>query len=155
MNCSLPDSSVYGILQARILEWVAISFSRGSYQTRDWTWVSCIVDGCFIIWVTREVNVPLVSLIFLKTSLVFPSLLFSSIFCTDLWGRLSYLSLLFFWTLHSPGSIFPFFLLSFTFLLFTAICQASSDSHFAFFAFLFHGDGLDPCLLYNVTNLHR
>ena len=37
-------------------------------------------------------------------------------------------------------------------LLFTAICKASPDSHFAF-AFLFHRDGLDPCLLYNVTNL--
>ena len=36
-------------------------------------------------------------------------------------------------------------------LLFTAICKASSDSHFAFFAFLFLGDGLDHCLLYNVN----
>ena len=40
--------------------------------------------------------------------------------------------------------------LLFTSLLFTAICKASSDSHFAFFAFLFRGDGLDPCLLYSV-----
>ena len=39
-------------------------------------------------------------------------------------------------------------------LLFTAICKASSDSQFAFFAFLFVGDGLDACLLYSVTNLH-
>ena len=37
MNCSPPGSSVHGILQARILEWVAIPFSRGSSQTRDWT----------------------------------------------------------------------------------------------------------------------
>ena len=37
MDCSLPGSSVHGISQARILEWVAISFSRGSSQTRDWT----------------------------------------------------------------------------------------------------------------------
>ena len=44
--------------------------------------------------------------------------------------------------------------LLFTSLLFIAICKASSDSHFAFFAFLFHGDGLDPCLLYNVMNFH-
>ena len=43
--------------------------------------------------------------------------------------------------------------LVFTSLLFTAICKTSLDSHFAFFAFLFLGDGLDPCLLYNVTNL--
>ena len=41
MDCSLPDSSVYGILQARILEWVAIPFSRGSSRPRDRTQVSC------------------------------------------------------------------------------------------------------------------
>ena len=40
MDCSLPGSSVHGILQAKILEWVAISFSRGSSQPRDQTWVS-------------------------------------------------------------------------------------------------------------------
>ena len=44
--------------------------------------------------------------------------------------------------------------LLFTSLLFTAICKASSDNHFCCFAFLFHGDGLDPCLLYNVMHLH-
>ena len=42
MDCSLPGSSVHGIFQARILEWVAISSSRGSSWPRDWTWVSCI-----------------------------------------------------------------------------------------------------------------
>ena len=42
MDCNLPESSVYGILQASILEWVAISFSRGSSWPRDWTGVSCI-----------------------------------------------------------------------------------------------------------------
>ena len=42
IDCSLPDSSVVGILQARILEWVAISFSRGSSWLRNWTQVSCI-----------------------------------------------------------------------------------------------------------------
>ena len=41
MYCTLPGSSVHGILLARILEWVAISFSRGSSQPKDWTWVSC------------------------------------------------------------------------------------------------------------------
>ena len=54
MDCSLPGSSVQGILQARILEWVAISSSRGSSWPRDWTWVSCIADGFFTIWTTRE-----------------------------------------------------------------------------------------------------
>ena len=42
VDCSLPDSSAHGILQARILEWVAISFSRGSSQPRDQTRVSHI-----------------------------------------------------------------------------------------------------------------
>ena len=53
-------------------------------------------------------NVPLASLISLKRSLVFPILLFSSISLLYSWGQLSYLSLLFFGTLHSNGSIFPF-----------------------------------------------
>ena len=44
MDCRLPGSSVHGIFQARVLEWVAISFSRGSSQPRDQTWVSHIVD---------------------------------------------------------------------------------------------------------------
>ena len=47
MDYSLPGFSIYGIFQARVLEWVAISFSRGSAQPRDWTLVSCIVDRCF------------------------------------------------------------------------------------------------------------
>ena len=50
MDCSLPGSSVLRIFQARILEWVAISFSRRSSRPRDWTWVSCIVGSCFTIW---------------------------------------------------------------------------------------------------------
>ena len=47
MDCSLPGFSVHGIFQARVLGWVVISFSRGSSQPRNQTWVSCIVDGCF------------------------------------------------------------------------------------------------------------
>ena len=42
MDCSPPGSSVHGILQARILDWLAISFSRGSSRPSDWTQVSCI-----------------------------------------------------------------------------------------------------------------
>ena len=42
MDCGLPDSSVHGIFQARILQWVAISHSRGSSQPRDQTLISCI-----------------------------------------------------------------------------------------------------------------
>ena len=48
MDCNLPGSSVYGFLQARILEWVAISFFKGSSQPRDQTCVSCIAGGFFI-----------------------------------------------------------------------------------------------------------
>ena len=55
MDCSLPRSSVHGIFQARVLEWVAIAFSRGSSQPRDRTWVSCIVGRRFTVWATREV----------------------------------------------------------------------------------------------------
>ena len=45
--CGLPGCSVHGILQASILEWVAISFSRGSSQPRDQTHISCIAGGFF------------------------------------------------------------------------------------------------------------
>ena len=51
---SLSGSFVHGILQARILEWVAISFSRGSSQPRDWTQVSWIAGRFFTIWATWE-----------------------------------------------------------------------------------------------------
>ena len=49
IDCSLPGSSVHGIFQAIVLEWVAISFSRGSSQPRAQTWVSCIIDKCFTV----------------------------------------------------------------------------------------------------------
>ena len=45
-----------GIFQAIVLEWIAISFSRGSFQPRDWTQVSLIVDRRFTVWATREVH---------------------------------------------------------------------------------------------------
>ena len=54
MDCSFPDSSVYRIFQARVLEWVGISFSRGSSQPRDRTRVSLIAGRCFTVWATRE-----------------------------------------------------------------------------------------------------
>ena len=50
MDCSPPGSSVHGIFQARILEWVAISFSRGLSWPRDWTWVSCTAGRLFTDW---------------------------------------------------------------------------------------------------------
>ena len=58
MDCSLPGSSVRGILQAIVLEWIAISFSfsSGSSRPRDGTQVSHIVDRHFTIWATRELE---------------------------------------------------------------------------------------------------
>ena len=54
MDCRLPVFSVHGILQARILEWIALPFSRESSQLRYWTRVSCIAGRFFTIWATRE-----------------------------------------------------------------------------------------------------
>ena len=54
MDCSPPSSSIHGILQARVLEWVAISFSRGSSRSRDQTQVSHIAGRCFNLCTTRE-----------------------------------------------------------------------------------------------------
>ena len=65
-------------------------------------------------------NVPLVSLIFLKRSLSFPFCCFPLFLCIDHWGKLSYLSLLFFGTLHSDAYIFPF-LLCFSLLFFSQL----------------------------------
>ena len=49
MDCSQPGSSVHGILQAGMLEWVAIPFSRGPSWPRDWAWVSCIAGRLFTV----------------------------------------------------------------------------------------------------------
>ena len=53
MDCSLPGFSVHGLFQSGTLEWVAISFSRGSSPPRDWTWISCIAGRFFTNWATR------------------------------------------------------------------------------------------------------
>ena len=52
-DCSQPGSSIHGIVQTTVLEWVAISFSRGSSQPRDQTWVSHIAGRLFTIWATK------------------------------------------------------------------------------------------------------
>ena len=57
MDCSLLGSSIHGIFQARILEWVAISFPRRSSRPRDWTWVFHIVRSSFTVWVSGEVHI--------------------------------------------------------------------------------------------------
>ena len=54
MDGNLPGSTVHGIFQARIPEWAAISFSKGSFHPRDRTQVSCIADRRFTVWATSE-----------------------------------------------------------------------------------------------------
>ena len=90
-----------------------------------------------------------------KRSLVFPICCFPLFLCIDGWGRLSYLSLLFFRTLHSNEYIFP---LPFASLLFTAICKASLDSHFTFLHFFFLGIVLIPVsctMLWTSVHVHQ
>ena len=58
MDCSPPDFSVHVILQARILECIAISFSRVSSRPRVWTWISHIAGRLFTDWATRENKSP-------------------------------------------------------------------------------------------------
>ena len=82
----------------------------------------------------------------------FPFCCFPLFLCIDCWGRLSYLSLLSFGTLHSDAYIFPF-LLCFLLLFFSQLFVSPFQTAILIFAFLFHGDGLDPWILYNVTNL--
>ena len=53
-NCSPPGSSVHGILQARVLERAATSFSRGFSWSRGWVWVFCLAGSFFTVWVTRQ-----------------------------------------------------------------------------------------------------
>ena len=59
LDCSPPGFSAHGILQARILEWIAVSFSRGSSQPRNRTQVSCIAGKFFTDWATWETRAQL------------------------------------------------------------------------------------------------
>ena len=56
LGCRQSGSSIHGLLQARIVKWVAAPFSRRSSQSRDWTQVSCIAGEFFTIWATREAH---------------------------------------------------------------------------------------------------
>ena len=87
MDCSPLGSPVHGISQARILEWIPISFSKESSWLRDWTWVFCIADRLFTIWAIREALQYTSSFlfVFLPPSLSHPSLSpFSSFFSSSL-----------------------------------------------------------------------
>ena len=64
MDCSPPSSSVLGIFQARGLEWIAISFFRGSSWSRDRTRISCIAGRHFTVWATGKAPVLILKLIY-------------------------------------------------------------------------------------------
>ena len=67
MDWSLPGSSVHGTLQARLSEWVAMPFSKGSSWPRDWIQVSCISGRFFTIWAPREAQLMILTCIYIKT----------------------------------------------------------------------------------------
>ena len=81
MDCSLSGSSVHGILQARMLEWVSIPFSRRSSQPRDQTQVSCIAAKFFTVWATRESPQRILKIIKCKKWLFVVNI------CTDLFSH--------------------------------------------------------------------
>ena len=72
IDCSPPGSSVHRIFQARILEQVAISFSRGSSQPRDWIWVCCIEGIFFTIWATRVALVSWLDYLYILILIFYP-----------------------------------------------------------------------------------
>ena len=81
VGCSPPGSSVHGILQARIQEWVAISYSRGSSQPRDRTHVFCIAGRFFLplhhLGRECEVSVEVCEVILFKSNWVLQQIVFS------------------------------------------------------------------------------
>ena len=78
MHCSLPGSSAHGIFQAGILEWVAISFSRGSSEPRNQTCVSCIVGG-FLYWPCPTSSTQMIQ----EKILASPHVKHFSVFCAE------------------------------------------------------------------------
>ena len=154
IDVSPPGSPVPGILQARTLEWVAISFSSAwKWKSESEVTQSCLtlsdpMDQVHTISVLYRAifawNVLLVSQIFLKISLVFPILLFSSISLH--WPlRKAFLSLLaILWNSAFRWVYLSISPLLFVSLLFTAICKASSGKHFAFLHFFSMGMILIP-----------
>ena len=108
MNCSSPGSSVHGISQAGILVWVAISFSRGSSQPRDWTvsHVSCIGRQILYHWATQEA--------FINQ--------FCYMWCLDM----SFFGLVF---LPLMGHIFPFLCVPSNFLMDARHCDGEGNGN--------------------------
>ena len=113
--------------------------------------VSCLIASSLSIITNFFCNPCWGLLFFFSSCLLHPFYCFPLYHCTDHWGRVSYLSLLFFGTLHSYGDIFPF-LLCFLLIFFPQLFMRLPQP-FWLFAFLFLVDGLAPGLLWGVTNL--
>ena len=128
----LSGSADHGIFLARMLEWVAISFSRGSSWPRDQTQVFCTAGRWFTIWATRGVSNFLEEI-----SSVFHSVVFLYFF--ELFTKEDFLSVLpILWNSAFGWVYLCLSPLTFT-SLFSAICKASSHNHFALLLFFFLG----------------
>ena len=94
MDCSLPGSSLHGILQARVLEWVTISFSRGSSRPRDRTRVSHIPGRRFNLWATRKAPEAEVVFTYPEAAFKFDSLNFKIALIGSAWPIIELMSAL-------------------------------------------------------------
>ena len=145
--------------------WV-ITTSRLSGSLRSFLYSSSVYSCHHLISSASVRSIPFLSFLYcthlcMKCSLDSSSFLeelssFSHYFfplflCIDHWGKLFYLSWLFFGTLHWNGYIFPFLLLL---LFFSQLFVRPPQTIIFLFCILFLGDGLDHCLLYNIMNLH-
>ena len=113
MDCSLPGSSVHGILQAKILEWLAISFSRGSSRPRDRTQVSCIVGRHFTVWATKLNWIQKIKLLIKSTTVQLYSICLYFGLRALSRKYLTLFSLPFYWTHCNKDISDPFYLLGF------------------------------------------
>jgi len=105
IDCSLLGFSDYGIIQARILEWIAISFSRVSSQPRNWTRLSCTAGRFFTDWAMRETLLSFYYVLCGSTS--FFNILYSFEYKSLQYSNLLGMSLMWsFWTVvsHQPLS---------------------------------------------------
>ena len=126
MNCSLPGSSVHGIFQARVLEWGAITFSECSLGISNFLEeISSLFHSNVFLYFLAQITE--------EGFLISP--------CCSL-------------ELCIQMGISVLFSFAFCFCSFHSYLEGLLRQPFCFFAFLFLGDGLAPCLLYNVTNLH-
>ena len=126
MDCSLPGFSVHGILQARMLQGVAISFSKGSSFCRDWTCASCICRQILYHWATRKALIGEYSVLILTTLLTLKvekfHIKFQSSVLLSSWEEMATFNLCSYWHSHCPVCSAQAFLFFYLHL----ICDVSS-----------------------------